>query len=421
MCIFSIYTMIDGIFVGRGVGPIALASVNLSMPFINIIFAVSIMISIGASTLISFYFGKGNENESNKIFTLNTILLVILGIVVSTISTVFLDEISLFLGATEDTIHYVKDYLGIIVLFITFYMLGYSYEIIIKAEGFPVYSTFLVLSAGVTNIVLDYILVIVFDYGIKGAAIATGMSQLLSCIICFYHFFFRKSNLKFVKVKIDWKLVSRIFSIGIPEALTELSAGYVVFVFNYVIINKIGSYGLAAFGIVMYINNLVIMVMLGVNQGIQPLISYYHGKNNIAKTDMLFNWGIKTAVFFAFLFFISAQFFTEEIIRVFVPVGNDFVYKTAYNSLKIFSYGFLVCGFNIITSGYFTALKKVKRATIISLLRGYFAVTAVIIMLPELIGYKGIWLSPFVYELITLVVSFGFYYKFRQRTLGIRA
>lgn len=419
MCIFSVYTMVDGIFVGRGVGPEALASVNLSMPFINIIFAISIMISTGASTLISFSLGKGNSDEGSKIFTLNTILILAFGIFISIFSIIFLDKLAFILGASGETLQYVKEYLGTIMLFITFYMLGYSYEVIIKADGFPLYSTLMVIMGGVINIVLDYLFVIVFDYRIKGAALATGISQFLSCSAYFIHFFGKKTKLKFVKLAFSRERVKRIFLIGMPEALTELSSGYIVFVFNYVILRKLGTYGLVAFGIVMYMNNLVIMVMLGINQAIQPLISYYHGKKNILKTDMLYNWGIKTALVFALLFFIISQFFAEEIIKVFVGADRVATFGTAVRSIKIFSYGFLICGFNIITSGYFTALKKVKRAILISIMRGYLAVTAVVFMLPELIGHRGIWISPFVYEFITFLLSFVLYFKFRKRRIGV--
>ena len=261
MWFFSIYTMVDGIFVGKGVGPIALAAVNLSMPYINGVFAVSLLISVGSSTLITFYFGKNEKKKSNEIFTLNIILISIIGIVLTGLSLVFIEKIAYFLGANNETLPYVVDYLKIIIIFSTFFMVAYSLEVLVKADGFPIYSIIFVTLAAITNIVLDYILVIRYDYGIKGAAFATGASQFISCMAFLFHFLFGKSNFKFVRPKLNFSLISKLFTIGIPEALTELSAGFTTFVFNFAISKHIGTYGLAAFGVIMYLNNLVLMTM----------------------------------------------------------------------------------------------------------------------------------------------------------------
>lgn len=405
MWFFSIYTMIDGIFVGRGVGPLALASVNLAMPFINTVFAVSLLISVSSSTMITYYLGKGNKTKGNEIFTLNFIVLGTLGILITIFSLVYLDNIANFLGATDDTIHYVKDYLRIIIISSTFFMLAYSLEVLVKADGFPIYSIVFVTVAAITNIILDYILVIHFDFGIRGAAIATGMSQLTSFIGFLTHFIFGKSNLKFVKPSMNFGYIKKMFVIGFPESLTELSAGFIIFIFNFFIIRTIGENGLAAFSVIMYINNLAIMTMIAINQAMQPLVSFFNGREEKLKVQKLFNMSLKTAVFWGFVFFIGSQLFTENLIRLFISPDNTEVFEIAYYGLRIFSFGFLVSGINIVISGYFTALKDTKRAALISVLRGYVFITISLVLFTNIFGEVGIWFSPIINELLTLLVS----------------
>lgn len=405
MWFFSIYTMVDGMFVGKGVGPFALAAVNLSMPFVNTIFAIGLLIAIGSSTLITFYFGQNKREKSNEVFTLNVIILSILGVTISFISLLFLDKIAIFLGATRETLTYVKDYLRIIIIFSTFFIVSYSLEVLVKADGFPIYSIIFVTLSALTNIVLDYILVIRFNYGIKGAAFATGLSQFISCVAFLIHFISGKSNLKFVKPKLDLKLIKNLFILGIPESLTELSVGFTTFIFNYFILRHIGPHGIAAFSVIMYLNNLVLMSMVGTNQGMQPLISFYNGKEDYKSIKRLLNLALKTSLAFGLLFFISSQLFTEQLVSLFIQASSKESFQIALRGLRIFSFGFLICGFNIILSGYFTALKETKKATIISSLRGYILVFIMLFILPNIWKDIGIWIAPLFYEALTLIIA----------------
>lgn len=411
MWFFSIYTMIDGMFVGLGVGPLALAAVNLSMPFINKIFAVSIMVAVGSSTLITYYLGKNNKKLSNEIFTLNFIILSTFGILITVLSLIFLDEIVSFLGATTETVDYMKDYLRIIISFSSFFLIAYSLEVLVKADDYPIYSTVIVILSAVINIVFDYILIIHYDFGIKGAAIATGLSQFAAFVICLKHFLSKKSNLKFVKVKLDFTHIKKIFVIGTPEALIELSAGYIIFIFNFVLLKYVGPMGISAFGVVMYINNLILMTMIGVNQSIQPLISFYQGKQDYIKTKKLFYYGLSSAFIFSLAFFTVSQVYSDNLVSFFISNEEQEIFHMAVKALKIFSFSFLIIGFNVVINGYFTALKFVKKAVFLSLVRGYIITTLVVIVFPNLRGEIGIWLSPIIYELITLVISIYIYAK----------
>lgn len=421
MWFFSIYTMVDGMFVGRGVGATALAAVNISMPFINAIFSLALLISVGASTLIAFHLGEKKKKTGDEIFTLSVVVLAIIGILITVLSLFFLDNIAIFLGATTETLQYVKDYLGIIIVFSTFFMVAYSLEVLVKTDGFPIYAIVFVTLAALINIVLDYLFVIVFDYGVKGAALATGLSQLISCIGFLLHFIIGKSNLKFVRFKFDFQRIIRFIMIGFPEALTELSAGFTTFVFNFVILRTIGNDGIAAFGVIMYLNNLVLMTMIGINQGMQPLISYYNGQKNNEKILKLLQMSLKTATVFGLFFLIIAQIWGNELVMLFISPTNTEPFKIAVEAVRIFSFGFLVCGINIVLSGYFTALKLSVKAMIISILRGYGLITVVLLVLPNILGDTGIWIAPIVYETATLLIAIPMYLEYKTKKLSVEA
>lgn len=405
MWFFSIYTMVDGMFVGRGVGPLALASVNLAMPFINAIFALALLVAVGSSTLITYYLGQNNIAKSNTLFTLNVLILTFLGLATTIITLLNLDAIAWFLGADADTFPYVVDYLKIIVSFSTFFMVAYSLEVLVKADGFPIYSILYVSLAAVINIVFDYIFVIHFDFGVKGAAYATGLSQFVSCLAFLTHFIWGRSHLKFIKIRVAFDDIKHIFITGFPEALTELSVGFTTFAFNTVILTYIGSNGVAAFGVLMYLNNLVLMSHVGVNQAMQPLVSYYNGIGNQLKKIALLKLASMSTMIFSIIFFISAQLFTRDIAMLFIDPSHVDTLELSIFALKRFSFSFLLCGINVIMSGYFTATKRPVQAGIVSALRGYVLITLALIAIPFFYGAQSIWLTPLAYELGTMAVG----------------
>ena len=283
MWIFTLYTMIDGIFISRFVGSTALAGVNLGLPLINFIFSISIMVGVGSSTLIAVKFGENKYDEGNKIFTLATFLNLFLGIFISAIILLNIDRVINILGAnkSQEVYRYVREYLTVIVFFSVFYMSGYAFEIYIKIDGKPSYPAICVLVGGLTNLVLDYVFVVIFHYGVTGAAIATGISQVTSCTMLLLYIILKAKYIKFKKLnKINFEKISKIFKTGFSEFLTEISSGILILIYNLVILKKIGVLGVSIFGTVSYITSFITMTMIGFSQGIQPVISYYLGKKN---------------------------------------------------------------------------------------------------------------------------------------------
>lgn len=411
MWVFSLYTMIDGIFVSRGVGPVALAAVNISMPFVNFIFALSMLFSTGVSTVIAIYLGQNKLDKAREAFSFNVLCIIVVSISITIISLINIDKITLFLGATDATFQLVKDYLKIIMIFNAFFIISYCLEVLSKTDGFPHLSIIGMIISAVTNIVLDFIFVILLGFGIKGAAFATIISQGVSCLFFLIHFLSSRGKLQFVKFKINFEMLKRILYIGFPDAITELTSGVVILLFNQTILKYIGEDGIITYSIISYVNTLVIMTMIAITQGMQPLSSYHYGKNENNVVKKLLKMSIKTIAFSSIFIFMLCIVFANPIVSIFLKGQSPELFAYSVSSFRIFSITFLVLGFNVLTSGYFASIEKTFDATIISLSRGLVLITIVLIAMTSLFGEKGIWISTLISELLCLIISITLLYK----------
>lgn len=405
MWVFSLYTIVDGIFVSKGVGELALASVNISMPFINFVFAISVLFSTGASTIIAMYLGKKDMNKANQAFSLNLFTITILAIIITMVSLISLDHIAKFLGATPDTIGYVKDYLFIISLFNVSFIVSYSLEVIVKADGFPFLATIGVIISAITNVVLDYIFVIKLGYGVKGAAVATGIAQVLSTIFFLSHFLSKKSNLRFKKFKFEFSTIKRIICLGFPDCTSELSVGIVTILFNQSLLRLIGQNALISYSVICYVNTLVLMTMVGITQGVQPLISYNFGAEQSKNVLYLLNLGLKTVLITSVTVFSVSLSFANNITSLFINPNEIELFNNTVSVFKQYAISFLFLGFNLIISGFFVAIERPVSSAIISLGRSLVIVTISLFVLTFLFGGSGIWITTAVSEFICLIIS----------------
>ncbi|MGB5824723.1 MAG: MATE family efflux transporter [Proteocatella sp.] len=417
MWVFSIYTMVDGIFVANFVGPTALASVNIAMPTINLIFALSLLLSTGASTIIAINFGKGNIKEASEIFTINTAVLIIISICITVMGLLNLNALSLFLGATPSTAGMIKDYLEIILWFAIFFIVSYQFEVLVKTDGSPRLATIGVIISALTNVILDYIFIAVWGWGIQGAALATGISQVASTIIFSAYFLSKKSKLSFMKIKFEHFKIAiyrRIIALGISDSLTELSAGIIVFIFNQTILKIIGEQGIVTYTIISYANLLVLMTMIGIAQGMQPLVSYYFGKGDSKTYNYFFKLSIAMVAMCALLIMYMSFFKTENIVNAFIGQGDMELFNYSVAAFRMFSTSFIIVGFNIVISGFFVAVEKPFQAILISLSRGLFVLAISLGTMIMLMGERGIWISPCISEAVVLIISVVFYMNYKK-------
>lgn len=315
-----------------------------------------------------------------------------------------------FLGGGGNLYPYVKDYLSVIILFCVCYMTGYALEIYIKVDGNPVYPTLCVITGGVVNILLDYIFVVIFHWGIKGAAFATGLSQVTTTSLLFYYIFFRTKRIKFVKIKYSLLNLLKIMKVGFAEFLAEVSTGISIFVFNLVILKNLGEKGVSAFGIIGYISSFITMTMIGFNQGVQPILSFNLGAKEHKKIFEIIKNSFFILGVLGVFFYTLINIFSANIVSIFLNDVKDI--NLTKKALTTYSFAYLICGFNIFSAGYFTAVDMVKISTIITMLRGILLLVLFIHILPIFLGTTGIWITMFVTEGITLIFSYIFMKKY---------
>lgn len=405
MWVFSLYSMVDGAFVSRGVGSEALAAVNISTPYINTLFAISVLLSTGASTVVAMTLGKGDNKKASEYFTLNTVLLAIISIFITVFSLLNLEKIAIFLGATETTLPLVKGYLGNIILFVAFYLVSYGLELLIKCDGYPHLSTIGVIISAITNIVLDYIFVIKWGWGVEGAAIATGIARVLSVSFFMWHFLRRKGKLRFCKFKFEFDFIKRIVLIGIPDSMTEASLAVVILLFNQSILRLIGESALVSYSVICYITTLVLTTMLGISQGLQPICSYYYGKEDDKSVLSLLNMSLSYIKKSSVIAFLLVVIFANQIVAIFIDKTDLALFNYTVKTLRISSIAYLIMGYNVIISGFCVSTGNAVHATIISLGRGLVVITLSLVVMTSIFGGAGIWMTTFVSEAIVLIAA----------------
>lgn len=342
----------------------------------------------------------------------------VFGIILSVLITIFIEPVIHFLGGGGVLFPYVKDYMSVVILFCTCYMVGYALEIYIKVDGNPVYPAICVMTGGLINIVLDYLFVVVYPYGIKGAAFATGMSQLTSTSMLLFYILFKTKKIKFVKLKFSFKELLKISKVGFAEFLAEVSTGIAIFVFNIIILRELGEKGVSAFGIIGYISSFVVMTMIGFSQGIQPIVSFNLGAKKYANVIKTLKISLLMIIATGVVFYGSINFFSNKIIST--SLNDTETFKMTKYALAAYSFAYIITGLNIVTAGYFTAVKKVKISTIITILRGVVLIIVFLEILPKIFGTTGIWWSVPAAELVTLASSIYFIKKYIHKYEALR-
>ena len=405
MLVFNLYTMVDGIYVARFVGEHALSAVNISMPYVNFIFAFSILFSVGTSTVVAIFRGENNMKSANETFTRNTIFLTVCALIITLLALVFQNELALFLGASEVTLPYVHDYLGVLIWFTFFFIVSYSMEVLVKTDGFPKLATAAVSVGAVMNIVMDYVLVVQVGMGIRGAAIATGLSQVLTFTVFTIHFLGKRGTIHWCKTTMDLSVYKRIIPIGTADFITELSAGTIIFLFNHAILKHIGDNGVVTYTVITYIYNIVMMTFTGISQGMQPLVSFYRGRREENTCRLFLRYALYSTFAMSMLALAICLFMTPALVSIFIDASRAELFTYTVHAFRIYSLCYLVIGYNIVCSGYFAAVEKSGYSFAISLLRGFVLIAASIWIMGELFQGEGIWYATLVCESSTLVVS----------------
>lgn len=416
MWIFSLYTMVDGIFVARGVGDHALAAVNLSMPFTSLVFTLGILLAAGTSTVISISLGQGDRERARNYFNQNLAVTVGASLTVTVLTLLFLEPIARLLGATEATLLYVKEYVGTIAVFAVFFTVSYNLEVQVKANGAPQVSTIGVLSCAVMNMLLDYVFVIRLHWGVWGAAFATGLAQVTSTAVFLIYFLTHRERLRLGRFRPEPRVYRRILPLGVADGLSELSNGLVIFLFNRVILAVLGEDAVVTYTIISYVNTLVLMTMIGTSQGIQPLVSFHLGAGEKPVCHRLLAYGVSLIALFSVVSLAVAELGAPLIVGLFLEEGSPLM-ESSVSALRTYGWAFLVLGFNVLFAGFFTAVERPAWAMTISFGRSLVLLAGSLFTLAALFGGAGIWISSLVSELLCLCFTLTFALKYRAEEL----
>lgn len=404
MWVFSIYTLVDGLFVSHFVGPEAFSAVNLAMPVTNGLFSLGILVSVGTSTRIGINLGKNNIAKANEIFSSVLYLSGFLALVISLVLMIFIKPLANFLGATGQLQVLVVDYLSFVLPFTFFFIVSYILEVLVKVDGMPILSTIGVLSSAVTNIVLDYIFIRYFHWGIKGAAFATGLAQILSFIIFIRHFILRRGKLRIVRLWPKMSGLAKSMKIGFGDFLTELSYSAILFFFNRTLLDIYGENGLISYTVVNYVSLLLTMTMSGITQGCQPLFSVYYGKYDLRSIRKIFLSALVSLFVTSLVFFVPAQAFPSSLIGLFLSKEDPEVFSLSIRALRLYSVSYLFLGYNIFVGGMMAALNKPRFGILISFSRGFVFIFLFLQLLKSL-APEFIWLAGSFSEVATLLLT----------------
>jgi putative MATE family efflux protein len=406
MVFMGLYTIVDTIFISHFVNSNALASINIVCPVINITIGLGTMLATGGNAIIARNMGTGEVRKSKENFTLIFITGAVLGILISGIGLVWIDEIIRALGASDLLFRYCKDYLTVLFLFFPANIMQTLFSNLFVTAGRPGLGSALAIGGGVANIVLDYIFIVPCNLGIRGAALGTGFGYLLPAIAGLRFFFKNDGPLAFCRPKWSWYTIAESCLNGSSEMVSQLATAITTFLFNITIMRLLGENGVAAITIIIYSQFLLSTLYIGFSISVAPVIGFNYGSCNSQKQKRIFRICIQFIAASTALVFLLSFIGGPWITRLFANVGSE-VYAIASAGFQIFSFSFLFCGINIFTSSMFTALSNGKISALLSFLRTFGFLTTGILLLPKFLDVTGIWLAVPLAEGITFLLSIG--------------
>ena len=415
MVFTSIYGVVDGIFVSNFAGKTPFAAINLIMPYLMLTSVLGFMVGTGGTALISMTLGMGDKKKANEIFSLLTWVCIIGGIVLTALSMVFMRPVAILLGATGQMLEDCVTYGMIVQLALTAYILQYAFQSFCVAAEKPNLSLTMMVVAGVCNILLDALFVAVFRWGLVGAAVATTIAQITGAIIPIVYFICPNSSLlRLGKCRFDGKALLRTFTNGASELMSNLSMSLVSMLCNLQLMAWAGEDGIAAYGVIMYVNFAFMSVYIGFVIGAAPLVGYNHGADNRPELKNIFRKSLILLGAFSLVMTLLAEITSAPLSKIFVGYDPK-LYEITVRGFRIYSLSFLLCGFNLFGSSLFTALNNGLISAVISFFRTLICQIAAVMLLPLVLKLDGIWLSIVVAELAALVLTVICFAKYRKR------
>ena len=409
MLFTSIYGMVDGLFVSNFVGSTAFASINLVMPFFQIMGGMGAMLGVGGSALVAKTLGEGDTHRANRYFTMMVYLLFIIGVACTVLGIVFIRPVAYLLGATENMIEDCVVYGRICLLFNIALHMQYTFQSYLIAAEQPKLGLIVTVIAGVTNMVLDALFIAVFRWGVAGAALATGLSQTVAGVIPLVWFLSKKNTslLHFAKTKMEWKPILKACANGASEMLSSVSGSITGILYNLQLIRYAGENGVAAYGVVMYAAWIFISVFSGFSSGASPIVAYHYGAGNHSEMKNMLRKCLTVMVSAGVVLTAIAVAFAKPICGIFVGYDQG-LWELTIRAFRICALPFLIMGINIYASSFFTSLNDGAVSAAISFLRALVFPLVTIIVLPIFFQLDGVWYSLLAGEVLSFVAAIAF-------------
>lgn len=415
MMIFtSIYGVVDGLFVSNYVGKTSFAAVNLIMPLLMILSALGFMMGTGGSAIVAKTMGEGKKEKANEYFSMMVWVTVCGGIILSTIGFIFIRPIAVMLGAEGGMLDQCVLYGRISMVSLTAFMLQNVFQSFFVAAEKPHMGLGVTVVAGCTNMFLDFLFVGVLRWGVAGAAGATAVSEVVAGVFPLIYFSRKNSSLLRLKwAKWEPKVILKACTNGSSELMTTLSMSVVNMLYNLQLIRFAGENGVAAYGVIMYVNLVFTATFLGYSIGSAPVVGFHYGAENHSELKNLFQKSMRLIAVWGVLLVALAFVLSAPLAGMFVGYDTELMQMTIHG-FRLYAVSFLVCGVNIYGSAFFTALNNGVISAVISFLRTLVFQLAVVLILPEFIGINGIWLAIVVAELLALAVTVLFFVRKRK-------
>lgn len=415
MVFTSIYGVVDGFFVSNFAGKTAFAAVNLIMPFVMILGGMGFMIGTGGTALVSLVLGQGDREKANRYFSMMIYMTLILGVILSAAGIFFMRPVAAFLGATQDMMEDCVLYGRIVIGFTAMFMLQNVFQSFLIAAERPKLGLAATVAAGITNMILDALFVGVFRWGVTGAALATGLSQCIGGLLPLLYFIRPNTSLlRLVQTRLALKPMLQACANGSSELMSNISTSIVSMIYNFQLLKYVGENGVSAYGVLMYVQFIFIAIFIGYSIGAAPVISYHYGAGSHTELQNMLKKSLLLISGTSVVLTASAYLLAAPLAKIFVGYDAELFALTSH-AFRLFAFSFLLAGFNIFGSSFFTALNNGAVSAAISFMRTLIFQTASVLLLPVFFGVDGIWWAITVAEVCACILSAIFLFAERKK------
>jgi len=416
--VYSLYNVVDRIFIGRGVGALALSGLSSVFPIMLIVMAFGMLVGIGSGVNVSISMGRKDHGKAEKFLGNGLVLMILISILVTILGFIIKTPVLNMFGATEETIGYAQEYLDIILLGAVFQVIGFGMNNIIRSEGHARIAMFSMLLSAGANLVLDPIFIFVLNMGVKGAALATVVSMIGLDIWVLAHFLGPRAvnRLKLANLKLRLKTCYRIFAVGMAPFSMQIAGSLVIGLYTNQLIKYGGDLAVGALGIIYSIANFLVMAMVAINMASQPIIGFNFGARDFERVRKTVRLGIIAASTVAIISTLIVEAFPSPLVRLF-NTDNPELYDIAVNGIRIFALALPVVGFQIVASNFFQSIGKAKIATFLTLLRQLILLAPLLLALPPEFGLNGVWMATPISDAGSAIIT-GIFLWWQLSRLG---